>query len=104
LANPLLDFDFLRALDQHNERTVYARITALDLNENPIEQIEGRVTGGSLNVDGASSSRRTCSLTLVGDDIHFTDFYWAIKSKFKLEIGLFNTIDRTKYDDIIWFN
>ena len=63
--NALLDKDFLKELDNYNSREIYARITALTVNELPIESIEGRVTGGSINIDGASVVRRTCSLSLV---------------------------------------
>ena len=49
--NALLDKDFLKELDNYNSREIYARITALTVNELPIESIEGRVTGGSINID-----------------------------------------------------
>ena len=64
--------------------------------------IEGRVTSGSINIDGASAIRRTCSLSLVAKELNINDFYWGLKSKFKLEIGLKNTIN-SNYPDIIWF-
>ena len=63
--NALLDKNFLKELDNYNSREIYARITALTVNELPIESIEGRVTGGTINIDGASAVRRTCSLSLV---------------------------------------
>jgi hypothetical protein len=28
--------DFLKALDEHREKTTYVRIIALDINENPL--------------------------------------------------------------------
>jgi hypothetical protein len=59
------DKEFLLALDKQKNKTIYARIIALDFKESPIETIEGRVTQGSINIDGASAVRRTCSLTLV---------------------------------------
>lgn len=70
----------------------------------PLQQIEGMVTSGSINIDGSSTVRRTCSLSLVADeDLIINDFYWGVKSKFKLEIGLKNTIDTENYPEIIWF-
>jgi hypothetical protein len=63
--NVLLDKEFLKELDNFNSREIYARITALTSDELPIEMIEGRITGGSINIDGASAVRRTCSLSLV---------------------------------------
>ena len=100
--NALLDKDFLKKLDNYNSREIYARITALTVNEAPIEFIEGQVTGGSINIDGASAVRRTCSLSLVAQGININNFYWGLNNKFKLEIGLKNFID-PKYPDIIWF-
>jgi hypothetical protein len=57
---------FLLKLDKSKNKIIYAKITALTFAENPIQTIEGRVTQGSINIDGASAVRRTCSLTIVG--------------------------------------
>ena len=116
LNNPLLDKEFLNLLDANRERETYARIVALSFQEEPLEQIEGRVTQGTINVDGNSAVRRTCSLTLVAQDLNINDFYWGLKSKFKLEVGIRNTIKDVVYNDqtgetwgskypqdIIWF-
>ena len=100
--NPLFDIDFLNELTLRRDRIVYARITALTKDELPIEQIDGKVTGGSINIDGASAVRRTCSLTMVAQDININDFYWGLKNKFTLEIGIKNMIN-PNYPDIIWF-
>ena len=67
LNNPLLDEEFLLKLTEKRERKIYARIIALTFQEEPIELIEGSVTQGSINIDGASAVRRTCSLSLVTD-------------------------------------
>jgi hypothetical protein len=97
-----IDDIFFNELFNTQEREIYARITALTFSEKPIEFIEGKVTGGSINIDGASNVRRTCSLTLVAQDINIKHFYWGLKNKFKLEIGLKNKINK-EYPDIIWF-
>lgn len=115
-SNPLIDSNFLKLLDEYKEREIYARIIALSFDENPLEQIEGRVTAGSINIDGASAVRRTCTLSLVAQDLDINEFYWGLKNKFKLEIGMRNTIKHIicnantgeiwgdKYpQDIIWF-
>ena len=98
------DKEFLKALDYHREKTTYVRITALSNDEYPREEILGRATGGSVNVDGASAVRRSCSLSLLAleTDAILTEPYWCYDNKFKLEIGLKNNID-TRYPDIIWF-
>lgn len=98
----IYDKEFLLNLDRCKHKVIYARITTLTFQETPIEQIEGRVTQGSINLDGASAVRRTCSLTLVAEDYNYNNFYWGLNTKFKLEIGVQNTIDK-RYPDIIWF-
>lgn len=98
----IYDKDFLKKLDSTKYRTIYAKITSLQFNEQPIETIEGRVTQGSINIDGNSAIRRSCSLSLIAEDININEYYWGVKTKFKLEIGLKNEIDNN-YDDIIWF-
>jgi hypothetical protein len=94
---------FLLDLDKTKVKTKYARITALTFDESPIETIEGRVTQGSINLDGDSAVRRTCSLTLVANDFDYSNYLWGLNTKFKLEIGLKNEIN-SNYPDIIWFN
>lgn len=96
--------NFLYELDKQKNKIVYAKITALTLDELPLQQIEGYVTQGSVNIDGASAVRRTCSLTIVSreDKFKLSDYYWGFNTKFKLEIGVENTVD-SNYPDIIWF-
>ena len=106
----LLDKDFLIATIQQQQHDIYVRITSLDINDNPIEQIEGRATGGSINVDGSSSVRRTCNITMITENVNINDVYWGIKTKFILEIGLYNHLigkynfkTNTQYPEIVWF-
>lgn len=101
--NPLLDQEFLSKLDMEHGKETYAKIVALNHNEDPIEEIEGKVTGGSVNIDGASNLQRSCSLSLVAKNLNIHDTYWGVESKFQLYIGLVNNIE-PKYDSIIWFN
>ena len=97
------DQEFLRKLDKEKNKTIYARITSLTFEETPTETIEGRITSGSINLDGASANRRTCSLSMVAQEFQYNDYYWGLDTKFKLEIGVLNLIDKC-YPDIIWFN
>ena len=117
--NPLADKQFLALLDANRERETYARIIALTFQEEPMELLEGCVTQGSINIDGASALRRTCSLTITANVSNINDYYWGLNSKFKLEIGIKNTLKTIpigetgnnnsaywgdKYpQDIIWF-
>ena len=102
MANPLLDKDFLKELDQIPLKEIYAEIIALNANGEVLESIEGHVTQGTVNIDGASSVRRTCSLTIVADELNIHEYYWGLHTKFKLALGVKNNIN-TKYPDIIWF-
>lgn len=69
-------------------RVIYARLTSLTLEEIPVERIEGRVTGGSINIDGTSAVRRTCSITMVTPNIDFQEYNWSLNNKFIVEIGV----------------
>ena len=102
INNPLMDSDFLQKLDRYPHRTVYAKIILLNFEEQPVKEIQGRITAGSVNVDGASVIRRTCSLTMITQEQEIDNIYWGLKNKFKLEVGLENFID-SKYPEIIWF-
>lgn len=95
--------DFLLELDKYRNKIIYARITSLKFDETPRESIEGRVTQGSINLDGASALRRSCSLTIVAQNFAYDDYLWGMNTKFKLEIGVQNVIN-PRYPDIIWFN
>lgn len=102
-TNPLFDSNFLNDLMKYRQRETFARISLLDQNEFPIKYIEGKVTGGSVNIDGASALRRTCNLTMVLENQEeINEFDWTFKSKFSLEIGIKNFIN-SNYPDIIWF-
>ena len=102
MRNPLLDKEFLKELDKTPLKEIFAEIYALNADDEVLESIEGRITGGTINIDGASSVRRTCSLTLVADELNIHEYYWGLHTKFKLAIGVKNDID-PKYPDIIWF-
>ena len=79
----LFDKAFLKKLDYHREKETYIRIISLTNDEYPREQIEGKATGGSINVDGASAVRRSCSLSLIAleDDVILTDNFWCYNKK-----------------------
>ena len=86
--NPLLNKEFIEQLDKINERELYAKIISLNTNDLPVEEITGKVSQGTLNIDGSSAVRRTCSLTLVSDRVNINEYYWSFTTKFKLYIGM----------------
>ena len=101
-TNYLLDKDFLRQLDEYPHKEKYAKLVSLDYNENQLEEIQGKITSGSINVDGTSAVRRTCNLSLVTQEVNINNFYWNLNTKFKLYIGLKNDINPI-YPEIVWF-
>ena len=101
-ANPLLDEEFMRKLHHDRLRNTYARIIALDNEELPLENIEGVITQGTVNVDGTSAVRRTVSLSMVCKEFNIHEFYWGLKTKVEIWAGVENNVDK-RYDDIIWF-
>lgn len=95
--------EFLTALCEQKQREIFARIILLTWDEKPLEQIEGSITHqGSVNIDGRSAVRRTCSLTMLPWKKEVRTYLWTLNSKFQLEIGLKNNID-PNYSEIVWF-
>ena len=107
----LVDKDFLRLLDLEREKEIFVKIISLDFDEHPMESIEGRVMQGSISVDGTSTVRRTCSLSLVASELNIHEFYWGLNTKFKLYVGIKNVVKTRQpylkqyknYPDICWF-
>ena len=104
----LKDTDFLKELDSAHLKEQYAKITVLDWLENPIQDIQGIVTGGSINIDGNSSMRRTCSLSVYVHEDNYArvtnvDNLISMNKKIDLEIGIKNTTKKYSQYPIIWF-
>lgn len=97
------DTSFLKQLYEQINIEEYVKIISFNLDGVPQEEIVGRATAGSVNVDGASSLRRTCQLTLLCEENQpVTDAYWSFLTEFKVYKGLRNFVD-SRYDDICWF-
>lgn len=92
--------------DYVNQRQ-YIRLTLLDWNENPIREIQGEVSSGSLSKVAQSPVRRSGNLSVAIDagsysiDDAKADF--AINKKIYIELGVRN--ETKKYPDypIFWF-
>lgn len=101
--NYLLDDIFLEQLDNQKQRELWVKILALTLDEDPVEEITGRITGGSISIDGNSKLRRSCSLNLISQQLDINEYIWCLNTKIKVSIGIKNEVDTKQYDDIIWF-
>ena len=99
-VNEIKDKDFLLQLDQYPHKNIWTKIISLDWEEDPIEEITGRIISGNISIDGKSAVRRTCSLTLSAAEVNINDFYWSLNTKFQVLIGIENHIN-LKYPEII---
>ena len=123
----LNDKNFLNQLTDLRLKDLYVRLTVLSWSEEPIKEIQGKVTSsGTLNLDGSSSLRRTGSLTMFADqksnDLTGIEHDISINKKVKIELGVLNkvpneVVERTdannlefvtidyvqKYGEVVWF-
>lgn len=105
----LKDASFLKKIDNLQVREQYVKITVLDFYERPIEEIQGKVTSGTISLNGSSAIRRTCNLTMVATEYdngyENADNLISINKKAQIEIGIKNTLRNyvSHYGDVIWF-
>ena len=99
----LLDDIFLEDLNNQPQRELWVKILALTIDEEPVEEITGRITGGSISVDGSSKMRRSCSLSMISDRLNVNEYLWGLNTKVKISIGITNKVNPLKYGDIVWF-
>ena len=88
MKNPLNDRDFLKALDLVRKKETYIKIHSLNFDEQIQETIEGKILSGSINIDGDSAVRRTCSLSMIAEDVDLNNYFWTINTKIKIFIGI----------------
>jgi hypothetical protein len=67
MRNPLLDLEFLRNLDLMRNKATYAKIILLTWNEDPVYEIQGKITAGSLFADAF-----TISIASLDESINIT--------------------------------
>ena len=104
----LTDFNFLKSVDEMHIKEQYAKITILNWNESPIQEIQGIVTGGNINLDGKSNMRRSCNLSVYVDtnfqtNVTDIDNLFSLNKKMYLEIGYKNITDKYKEYDMLWY-
>lgn len=95
----LQDTTFLDKLNALPVREQLVRITVLSWDEQPIEEIQGRViNGGTVNIDGTSNVRRTCQLTVFAEeeenDLERVNQLLSINKKVRLELGIKNDVPK----------
>ena len=97
--------NFLATIDSFLNQKQY--ITLLNWTEEPIKEIQGELSSGTISKDGSSSVRRTCQLSATisrGEyDVEDADMDFAINKKIFIEIGVKNYSDQYLDYPILWF-
>lgn len=102
-----LSQELLLAIDEMPIKEKYVKLELLNWQEEPIREIQGTLTGGTLNINGDSTVRRTCSLSFLITGQKNLEDYISLNAKFRLFIGLKNHLlspYKEQAEDIIWFN
>lgn len=108
--------EVLKYIDTIDFKTQYIKITILDNTNTPLRAIEGRATGGSININGSSSVRRTGTLTLVTEYLEnpsdplevmnaVSDMKTliSINKRVKIELGIENNGPLYREYPMFWF-
>ena len=99
--------NFLSTIDGFINQKLYVKITLLNWEEEPIKEIAGELTSGTISKDGSSSVRRTCQLSATvsrGEyDVEDTELDFSINKKMFIEIGIKNYSNQYKEYPILWF-
>ena len=99
--------NFLSTIDSFVNQKLYVKITLLNWEEEPIKEISGELTSGTISKDGSSSVRRTCQVSATvsrGEyTVEDTELDFSINKKMFLEIGVKNYSNLYKEYPILWF-
>lgn len=98
---------FLYSLNKIINQKQYVKITLLNWEEDPIKEIDGIISSGSISKDGNSSVRRSCSLSCSVDggvyNIDNIEMDFSLNKKIFIEIGIKNTTNKYLEYPILWF-
>ncbi len=99
--------EFLRQLDDLVNQKQYIQITLLDWQENPIKEIQGKLSGGSLSKDCSNSVRTvgnlSCSVSAGAYPLDSLKADFALNKKVFIEVGIRNDTNMYKDWPILWF-
>lgn len=97
--------EILEQIDNMPIKELFVKLELLNWQEEIIGEIQGQLTGGSLNLDGKSSMRRTCSFAFLSPIDSKAEQRIHLNSKFNLYIGLKNRLPKqySNLGDILWF-
>ena len=101
--NYLKDKNFLKKFDKQKLKQQYVRLNVLTRDEKPIQQIQGKVLGGSFSFDGSSGMRRTGNLSMIAEEDNKTFELLQMNKKIEVLTGFLNTTDEYPQYPILWF-
>ena len=98
---------FLYSLNKAINQKQYIKMTLLNWEEDPIKEIDGVISSGSISKDGNSSVRRSCSLSCSVDggvyNIDNIEMDFSLNKKIFIEIGIENITNIYTEYPILWF-
>ena len=102
------DSNFLLEMDTAKIQTQYVKITILNWKEEPVREIQGITTGGTLSLNGKSAIRRTMNLSALVTENQFANIteaqnLFSLNKKLFLEIGCSNNTNKYPEYPIIWY-
>jgi len=110
--NFLYDRDFIKKINRYRVKEYKAAIMVLDFQtDRPLARLEGKVVSGNMSLTNSSSTRRTCSMTLLFDkdtyNIASINNYISIDKKISLSVGFQNPFYHDsiykEYGTDLWF-
>ena len=86
----------------------YVKITVLNWDEEPLQEVQGMIVDGNLNINGDSAMRRTINLTAAFKDSSFSQVtdvnnIFSINKKIFIEKGIKDPSAAYSADPIYWF-
>ena len=99
----LKDKKFLKNFNKEKLKQQYVKLNVLTKDEKSIQQIQGRVLGGSFSFDGSSSMRRTGNLSMIMKEEDKSFELLQMNKKIEVLIGFLNTTEEYTQYSILWF-
>lgn len=104
----LQDSEFMYLADTQKLQSQYLKLTLLSWDEKPLQEIQGIATGGTISINGSSSVRRTCTLSMTVKDVStgkITDAknLISLNKKVYIEIGIKNRTGKYTEYPILWY-
>lgn len=100
--------EFLKNLCTMPIAEEYVKITVLNWDEEPLQEVQGMIIDGNLNINGDSAMRRTINLTAAFKDSSFSQVtdvnnIFSINKKIFIEKGIKDPTATYLADPIYWF-